>query len=38
MEENMNVEVAENVNKNDKNMESIYDMASVIVSAILLSE
>lgn len=35
MEENMNVEVVEKVNKSDKNMESIYDMASVVVSAIL---
>lgn len=35
MEENMNVEIVEKVNKSDKNMESIYDMASVVVSAIL---
>ncbi|MBR2953972.1 MAG: signal peptidase I [Clostridia bacterium] len=35
MEENMNVDVVEKVNKSDKNMESIYDMASVVVSAIL---
>ena len=35
MEENMNIDVVEKVNKSDKNMESIYDMASVVVSAIL---
>ncbi len=35
MEENMNVDVVEKVNKSDKNMESIYEIASVVVSAIL---
>lgn len=35
MEENVNVEVEEKVNKSDKNIESVYEMASVIVSAIL---
>ena len=35
MEENLTVETAEKDKKENKNMESIYDMASVIVSAIL---
>jgi signal peptidase I len=35
MEENLTVETVEKDNKENKNMESIYDMASVIVSAIL---
>ena len=35
MEENVNVEITENSKKSDKNVESIYEMASVVVSAIL---
>ena len=35
MEENINVETKENSKKSDKNLESIYEMASVVVSAIL---
>ncbi len=35
MEEKSNVEVVEKNNKSDKNIESIYDMASVFVTAIL---
>ena len=35
MEENINVETKENSTKSDKNLESIYEMASVVVSAIL---
>ena len=35
MEENLTVETVEKEKKENKNMESIYDMASVIVSAIL---
>ena len=35
MEENLTVETVEKDKKGNKNMESIYDMASVIVSAIL---
>ncbi len=35
MEENVNVAVEEKVNKSDKNIESFYEMASVVVSAIL---
>lgn len=35
MEENINVETKENSKNSDKNLESIYEMASVVVSAIL---